>query len=347
MAPRLDMTIDELFTAFDSLRVLIIGDVMLDSYVWGKVERISPEAPVPIVKVLHRELRLGGAGNVLLNVQALGAEAIICSVIGTDEPGNMLVEQLDNRNLSCDGLIRSDSRITTIKERIMAGSQQVVRVDTETDNAITEEEQVKLITKAKELIPSCHVVIFEDYDKGVLGKVAIAEIIAYANERGVPTVVDPKKRNFSEYHQATLFKPNLKELREGMKIEFDVDNEEEFQAAVEELKKRMSLKGALITLSERGVFIDYNREKHHLPAHVRKISDVSGAGDTVISIAACCVALRQPPQVIAGLSNLGGGLVCESVGVVPIDKTRLKAEAIAFLGDPTWVAEKSNYITDN
>ena len=309
MVPVLDMTIDELFTAFDSLRVLIIGDVMLDSYVWGKVERISPEAPVPVVNVVRRELRLGGAGNVLLNVQALGAEAIICSVIGTDGPGDLLVGQLCDRNLNCDGLIRSDSRITTIKERIIAGSQQVVRVDTETDKPITAEERTKLIAKAKELIPSCQVVIFEDYDKGVL-------------------VVDPKKRNFLDYHHTTLFKPNLKELREGLKIEFNVDKEEELQEAVDQLKKHLNLKGALITLSERGVFIDYNGEKLRLPAHIRKISDVSGAGDTVISIAACCVALRQPPHIVAGLSNLGGGLVCESVGVVPINKDRLKSEAV-------------------
>ncbi len=331
MNPVLDMTVDELFTAFDSLRVLIIGDVMLDSYVWGKVERISPEAPVPVVNVQSRELRLGGAGNVLLNVQSLGAEAIICSVIGTDGPGDMLIGQLCDRGLNCNGLIRSESRITTIKERIIAGSQQVVRVDTETDKAITAQERTQLVAKAKELIPTCHVIIFEDYDKGVLGKEAITDITAFANEHNVPTVVDPKKRNFLDYHHTTLFKPNLKELREGLKVDFDVDNAGEFQAVVEQLKAQMSLKGALITLSERGVFIDFNGEKHHLPAHLRKIADVSGAGDTVISIAACCVALRQPPHVIAGLSNLGGGLVCESLGVVPIDKALLKEEATRLL----------------
>jgi rfaE bifunctional protein kinase chain/domain len=327
MSPVLDMTIDELFDQFDKLRVLIIGDVMLDSYVWGHVERISPEAPVPVVTVDRRELRLGGAGNVLLNVQALGAEAIICSVIGTDEPGDRLIGQLNERNLNCDGLIRSNERITTIKERIIASSQQVVRVDTETDRYITNEERNQLIAKAKELIPTCHVIIFEDYDKGVLSKEAIAEITDFANDQGVPTVVDPKKRNFLSYQNTTLFKPNLKELREGLKLEFDVDNAGEFQAAVEELKDRLNVKGALITLSERGVFIDFNGEKRQLPAHIRKIADVSGAGDTVISIAACCVALKQSPSIIAGLSNLGGGLVCESVGVVPIDKAQLKEEA--------------------
>ncbi|GAB3542665.1 bifunctional heptose 7-phosphate kinase/heptose 1-phosphate adenyltransferase [Spirosoma fluminis] len=327
MSPVLDITLDELFEQFDKLRVLIIGDVMLDSYVWGRVERISPEAPVPVVTVDRRELRLGGAGNVLLNVQALGAEAIICSVIGTDSAGDQLEQQLCDRGLNCDGLIRSATRITTIKERIIASSQQVVRVDTETDRFITDNERTQLITKAKELIPTCHVVIFEDYDKGVLSKEAITEITDFANEQGVPTVVDPKKRNFLCYQNTTLFKPNLKELREGLKLDFDVDDADEFQAAVDQLIQTLNLKGALITLSERGVFIDLNGEKQRLPAHYRKIADVSGAGDTVISIAACCVALKQSPGIIAGLSNLGGGLVCESVGVIPIDKIQLKEEA--------------------
>ena len=169
--------------------------------------------------------------------------------------------------------------------------------------------------------------IFEDYDKGVLGREAIAEITDFAIAQNIPTVVDPKKRNFLAYQNATLFKPNLKELREGLKVEFDVDNDAEFQSVVDQLKKTLNLNGALITLSERGAFIDYNGETLRLPAHVRQIADVSGAGDTVISIAACCVALRQSPATIAGLSNLGGGIVCESVGVIPIDKALLKQEA--------------------
>ena len=322
------MTIDQVFEDFNKLRVLVVGDVMLDSYVWGKVDRISPEAPVPVVNVGRREYRLGGAGNVLLNVQALGAEAIACTVIGNDGPGDILEHQLTERNLSCEGLIRSGDRITTIKERIIAGSQQVVRIDTETDAPILEEERAQLIAKAKELIPGCQVVIFEDYDKGVLSPEAITEITAFANEHSVPTVVDPKKRNFLAYEHTTLFKPNLKELREGLKVDFEVQDTDALKAVVRQLTSRLNAKGALITLSEYGVYIDYQDETCQLPAHRRSIADVSGAGDTVISIAACCVALGLPPRTIAGLSNLGGGLVCEQVGVVPIDKARLKAEAV-------------------
>lgn len=301
---------------------------MLDSYVWGKVERISPEAPVPVVHVGRREYRLGGAGNVLLNVQALGADAIVCSVIGADGPGDILEHQLTERNLSCEGLIRSDARITTIKERIIAGSQQVVRIDTETDVNISGQERAELVAKAKELIPGCQVVIFEDYDKGVLSPEVITEITEFANEHKVPTVVDPKKRNFLAYRQTTLFKPNLKELREGLKVDFDVKDNLALRTIVQRLTETLGAAGALITLSEHGVYIDYQGETHHLPAHVRQIADVSGAGDTVISIAACCVALGLPPRTIAELSNLGGGLVCEQVGVVPIDRELLKAEAV-------------------
>lgn len=325
------MNIHQVFEAFDTLRVLVIGDVMVDSYVWGKVERISPEAPVPVVNVHKREYRLGGAGNVLLNVQALGAEAIICSVIGTDSSGDLLENSLKEKGLNCEGLIRSENRITTIKERIIAGSQQVVRIDTETDKPVNASETTQLIAKVKELIPSCQVIIFEDYDKGVLTADSIKEITDFANEHNVPTVVDPKKRNFLAYNNTTLFKPNLKELREGLKIDFNVDNPEELRATVQQLKDTLNAKGALITLSERGVFIDFQEELHHLPAHIRHIADVSGAGDTVISIAACCVALGLPPKSVAAISNLGGGLVCEMVGVVPIDKELLKSEALKLV----------------
>lgn len=322
------MNFHQVFEAFNKLKVLVIGDVMLDSYVWGKVERISPEAPVPVVHVIRREYRLGGAGNVLLNVQSLGAEAIICSVIGDDSSGDLLESSLKEKGLNCDGLIRSKQRITTIKERILAGSQQIVRIDTETDLPISTVEQTMLINKAKSLVPLCDVIIFEDYDKGVLTPEVIAEITNFANENKIPTVVDPKKRNFLAYQNVTLFKPNLKELREGLKIEFDVDNIDELANAAKQLQDTLNAQGSLITLSERGVFIDFKGEKHHLPAHIRQIADVSGAGDTVISIAACCLALKLSPDIIAAVSNLGGGLVCELVGVVPIDKALLKKEAL-------------------
>ena len=325
------MTIPEIFDNFNKLKVLIIGDVMLDAYTWGKVERISPEAPVPVVNVRSREIRLGGAGNVVMNVQSLGAEPIICSVIGADSYGDSLLNLLKEQNLSIEGIIQSETRITTVKERIIAGSQQIVRVDTETDKLINEAECQILSDKIKELVKTANVIIFEDYDKGVLSKELIYDIITFANDNNIPTIVDPKKRNFLYYQNATLFKPNLKELKEGLSISFDVKNPDELTDAVSILKKTLELKGVFVTLSEQGVYIDFNGQKKAIPAHIRTISDVSGAGDTVISIAACCLALGLSPELIAGLSNLGGGLVCESVGVVPIDKELLKKEALLSL----------------
>jgi D-glycero-beta-D-manno-heptose-7-phosphate kinase len=325
------MTIPEIFDNFNNLKVLIIGDVMIDAYTWGKVERISPEAPVPVVNVSSREIRLGGAGNVVMNVQALGAEPIICSVIGTDSYGDSLLNLLREQNLSTEGIIQSDTRITTVKERIIAGSQQIVRVDTETEKLINESERQILSNKIKELSQNANVIIFEDYDKGVLSKELIHDIISFANHHNIPTIVDPKKRNFLYYQNATLFKPNLKELKEGLAIRFDVKNQNELADAVEMLKTTLDLEGVFLTLSERGVYIDFKNQQKAIPAHIRTIADVSGAGDTVISIAACCLALGLSPELIAGLSNLGGGLVCESVGVVPIDKELLKQEALLHL----------------
>lgn len=321
------MTVDQIFDSFPKLKVLIVGDVMLDAYVWGKVERISPEAPVPVVVAHHREYRLGGAGNVILNVHALGAEPIICSVIGMDTQGQNLLEELTKRGLRTDGILQSPDRITTIKERIIASSQQVVRVDTETDKVITLEEQAQLIDKAKELMNNCDVVLFQDYDKGVLCPHVIKELTDYANLHDIPTVVDPKKRNFLAYQNVTLFKPNLKELKEGLKVDFDVRKEDELKAVVKKLRHELNAKGAFVTLSERGVYIDFSDQQHRIAAHEREIADVSGAGDTVISIAACALALKLPPNIVAELSNLGGGLVCEHVGVVPINKETLKSEA--------------------
>ena len=324
---------------------------MLDAYVFGKVERISPEAPVPVVVAQHREFRLGGAGNVVMNVQSLGANPIICSVIGNDGYGSELLNLLHSKDLSTEGIVQSDSRITTVKERIIAGSQQVVRVDTETDAYLNITEREALLTRVRELVRRCDVIIFQDYDKGVLSKDTIADVIELANFHEIPTVVDPKKRNFLHYHHASLFKPNLKELKEGLNISFNVKNSGELEAAAIQLREKLQLGGTLITLSERGVYIDFQGEKHHLPAHIRQIADVSGAGDTVISIAACCVALRLSPQLIASLSNLGGGLVCEAVGVVPIDKQKLQEEAQKELGSQGSISTKSGssktYIGDS
>jgi rfaE bifunctional protein kinase chain/domain len=323
------MNVIEIFDAFKQLNIIIIGDVMLDSYVWGNVERISPEAPVPVVNVIKQEKRLGGAANVALNIQALGANPILCSVIGDDEEANNLEKLLQQQNMTTEGLIRANKRITTVKHRILAGSQQLLRIDSEIDTPIQEEESNILVEKIKQLATKAHAIIFEDYDKGVLTAKNIEQIISFANQHNIPTIIDPKKRNFWAYRNSTLFKPNLKELREGLKMEIDV--EKNLSEAVEKFRKELNIQTAFITLSEKGVFIANDKTQHRIAAHKREITDVSGAGDTVVSIAALCLALKLDIFKIATLANLGGGLVCESLGVVPISRKKLQAEAEKFL----------------
>jgi rfaE bifunctional protein kinase chain/domain len=321
----------KLFADFNNLHVLIVGDVMVDAYVWGRASRLSPEAPVPVVNVDRTENRLGGAANVALNVQALGATPLLCSVVGDDAGGDQLLQLLHTHHLPDTGIIRSAHRPTTFKQRILAHGQQLVRIDSEVETDLNAEEAGQLLAAFADLLPRADVVIFEDYDKGVLSENVITQCIALARERGVPTVVDPKKKNFLAYHHCTLFKPNLKELREGLKMDFGAPDADRpgFEAAVGRLRDVLAPEIVLVTLSEHGVFAQQNEEKTYLPAHLRTISDVSGAGDTVISIAACCVALHQSAAFTAALANLGGGLVCEQVGVVPIEKRLLLAEAEA------------------
>jgi len=320
----------ELFDSFCDLTVLIVGDVMIDSYLWGKSTRLSPEAPVPIVNVVKTEKRLGGAANVALNVQAMGATPLLCSVIGDDLEGADFERLLEEKQLSIEGIVKSVERVTTTKQRIIAGNQQLLRIDSEHETELTEFEERHLLERYEKLLQNSDVVIFEDYDKGVLTESVIQKLIAAAQTRNIPTVVDPKKKNFLSYRGVSLFKPNLKELKEGLKLEFADANLEAFENAAAELQQKLQAGNILITLSERGVFCTDGEIKTYIDAHVRAISDVSGAGDTVVSIAALCLARQTPLPLLAGLANLGGGLVCEQVGVVPIDKGRLYEEAREF-----------------
>lgn len=315
-----------LFEAFSKLKVLVIGDVMVDSYIWGSVERISPEAPVPVVLAKRKEKRLGGAANVALNVQALGATPIPCAIVGDDLDGEFFLSRLEEQGIPSKGVITSQERATTVKERILSGSNQMLRVDTETDKDLSRLEQKTLLQHIKNLLPECDVVVFEDYDKGVINKTVISQTIEEANRLGIPTVVDPKKRNFMDYKGATLFKPNLKELREGLNIEVDPENLDSIKTAAKKLQDALEAQMVMVTLSQHGVFIKDNGDTHLIPAHIRQISDVSGAGDTVISVVACGLAAKLEAKKTAAIANLAGGLVCEYVGVVPIDKKALIEE---------------------
>lgn len=322
--------IEQLFRKFQSTNVLVVGDVMIDAYLAGRVERISPEAPVPIMEVKHREYRLGGAANVALNLKALGANPILCSVIGQDDKAKIFLNLLDENQLLRAGMLQSEERKTTIKYRIIGNKSQMLRIDEEDTTTISEPTAQSFFELICQLIVAhnIHALIFEDYDKGVLTPELISKLVAFCKSRGVLTTVDPKKRNFSSYIGVDLFKPNLKELSDGLHRgdePFSMDKVEQ-QMRHFCLEQQMGM--MMTTLSERGVAIFDGRSGEFFaqPAFLRKISDVSGAGDTVISVATLCLVAQLSAPSIAYLANLAGGIVCEYAGVVPIDAAVLQAQ---------------------
>ncbi len=314
------MKIEELLASFSQKRILIVGDVMVDAYYIGKVTRISPEAPVPIIQLENQEERLGGAANVAFNVQSLGATPILCSVVGADDAGRRLIQLVSDLKLPTEGLIQSETRRTTIKTRIIGNNQHLLRVDAEDVFPISSAEEQLFIQRVQSLLEQQQIdaIILEDYNKGVLTVGVIEAIVALAKHAGIPTTVDPKKDNFFAYKGVTLFKPNLKELKEGVGLDFKFSEREKFDQAVAELETKLGNEISFVTLSEHGVFIKNKTTQHLVPAHIRSIADVSGAGDTVIAVATLCLACGCSIQTIAELANLAGGLVCEYSGVVSI-----------------------------
>lgn len=323
----------ELFERMNDLHVVVVGDVMLDKYWWGDVERISPEAPVPIVALNKRESRLGGAANVALNCKALGAKVTIASVIGDDSDGVLLKKLVEDADISSDLLMLSKQRPTTTKTRIMSRQQQMLRIDDEiTDELFLEEEHafIDLVLRFLQRVKP-DVLIFEDYNKGVLKENVINRITAHCKEIGIITAVDPKKKNFLSYKGVDIFKPNLKEVREALNIELEQVNDETLNAVHNSLKDVLEHKITFITLSEKGVFYNDGVSSSIVPSHVRNISDVSGAGDTVIATASMVYALSNSAALMAEVSNIAGGLVCEEVGVVPIRKELLQEESLKLI----------------
>jgi rfaE bifunctional protein kinase chain/domain len=310
--------------------VLVVGDVMVDAYLHGRVERISPEAPVPVVRVTHRSARLGGAANVALNLKALGAEPLVISVTGDDDAADTLRRLFHDQGLPSDGLLRSPLRTTTVKTRVISGHQHVVRVDEEQDEPLGDSDEQRLMLELGDTLRQARpaVVVVEDYDKGVMTPRVIAHLVEQAAALGIPVAVDPKKVNFLSYRGVALFKPNLKELREGLKTDVDPADPTSVGRAVALLEERLGNALSMVTLSEHGVYVHGPDGAHILPAHRRTIADVSGAGDTVIATAALALAQHLPPRSIAELANLAGGLVCEHVGVVPLDRTTFRSECL-------------------
>lgn len=327
------MQLAELFEAFNGKRVLVIGDVMTDAYIKGQVTRMSPEAPVPVVDLQEQEQRIGGAGNVALNLIALGAKAILASVIGQDNAGKELEQMLQNAGIQTSALVVSAQRKTTIKTRVLSNGKQMLRIDSEDQHDLLPNEEALLKANISALLAEgIDGVLLEDYNKGVLTTALIQWIISEANARNIPIAVDPKKKNFFAYVGCTLFKPNLKELKEGLHIDFNFQQDPvALHTAITQLQHQINSRYTLVTLSEHGVQLFDGQKHQHHPAHRRNIADVSGAGDTVIATTTLCLICGASPEQMTALANLAGGLVCEHPGVVSIDKEKFLQEALQLI----------------
>jgi len=327
------MNFEELFSRFNGMKIGVIGDVMLDTYWWGHVDRISPEAPVPIVALDKKEYRIGGAGNVALNLACLGADVAVLSVIGKDEEGASLSALFHDNNINTDYLLKNHSRITTSKSRIISRNQQMMRLDSEITNDLSDEDEQLLLQTVEQYVaaekPSA--IVLEDYNKGVLTEKVIAGVIAICKKNNVITSVDPKRKNFLSYKGVDIFKPNLKEVKDGLNLLVDDINIQMLDKIHSRLSEKLEHSISFITLSEKGVYFKQDGNSRIVPAHIRNIADVSGAGDTVIAVASLLYAATKDVQLMAEVANIAGGLVCEEVGTVAINKQKLLEECEVLL----------------
>ncbi len=319
----------KIFNSFKDKKVLIVGDAMIDAYMWGTINRMSPEAPVPVVDIEKYEIRLGGAANCALNIKELGAEPILCSVLGKDLNGQKFQTLMKNSNLTDHGLVFSHERKTSVKTRVISEGKHQLRIDEEDRHPLQIEDL--FLKNTLNLLNDANVVILQDYNKGVLTKGIITKLILEAKERGIPTIVDPKKNNFLEFKNCDIFKPNLKEIKEGMEIDFNEKIENELEIATSKLRKALNAKVILLTLSSDGICINSGDSFIHTPAYGGAVVDVSGAGDTVISVAALLLSEGVSYENISKISSLSGGIVCQKVGVVPIEKEELLNKALEII----------------
>jgi len=324
---------DELFEKISRIKAGVIGDVMLDTYMWGHVERISPEAPVPIVSLDKKEYRIGGAANVALNIASLGVSVSMLSVVGNDEEGKLLNQLLQEKKIKTDFLLSSNKRITTNKTRIISRNQQMMRLDNEITHDLWYEDENRLILAVQTFIAQekPDVIIFEDYNKGVLTELIIRKAIDLCKHHGIVMAVDPKLKNFFSYKGVDIFKPNLKEVKEGLNLQVEEVNEETLKSIHTKLTEKLEHHTSFITLSEKGVFYNNETEAGIIPTHIRNIADVSGAGDTVIAVASMVYAETKDVKLMAEIANIAGGLVCEEVGTAAINKERLVQECKMLL----------------
>lgn len=320
--------LQKLFSRFSEQSLLVIGDMMVDHYVWGNVSRISPEAPVPIVNVESESFRLGGAANVASNVMTLGARPIPVGVVGNDHAGQMLKQLFSEKGILVEGIVTDQARKTTLKTRVIAHHQHVVRTDREDRFGISPSIQRKIENFVRAQLPFVNGIILEDYNKGVLVPKLIHSIIEMAKEARKPVFVDPKYEHFFEYQGVWLFKPNRKEA--GERLGMHLTTEEALQKALEKLLERLACHAVLITLGEEGmIFQEQGNSPKRVPTRAMNVHDVSGAGDTVIATLAVALSAGADLEEGVTIANHAAGVVCEEVGVVPIDREVLFQRLIA------------------
>jgi D-glycero-beta-D-manno-heptose-7-phosphate kinase len=319
---------NQLFASFENIKVAVVGDVMLDTYWWGRVDRISPEAPVPIIALDKMEYRIGGAGNVALNLRSMGAQVQMLTVTGQDEDGARLQQMMVAQGIGTDYLLQNETHITTNKIRIIGRNQQMMRLDRERTADLEDGLQTAFLNTIKQMLEEFEpqVLIFEDYNKGVLTDYVISTLVHWCKDKGIVTAVDPKRKNFFAYKGVDIFKPNLKEAFEALNFIDHSVTDANLRTAHTLLHQQLQHYISLITLSEKGVFYQHEETAERLKAHIRNIADVSGAGDTVIAVAALVYASTKNARLMAEVSNLAGGLVCEEVGTIAIDKNKLLEE---------------------
>ncbi|HJQ53902.1 MAG TPA: PfkB family carbohydrate kinase [Gemmatimonadaceae bacterium] len=304
----------ELLEAGAGTRIAIVGDAMLDVYLRGDVDRISPEAPVPVVRIRDKELALGGAANVAQNVAAIGAECDLVCAVGEDAEGQVVKTMLRGIGSEARSVVTVNRRTTT-KTRVLARSQQVVRFDEEEDVDIGGDEIELLVNAAIRAVDNADAVVLEDYNKGVLTPVLIAPVMEQANNRNIPIVVDPKYRNFFAYKGATIFKPNRRELDSALGAAVEIDHPE----ALPESIKRLGVENLLLTLGEEGMaLIDANGEVGRVPTTAREVYDVVGAGDTVTAYLATMLAAGATPAEAAVIANFAAGVEVAKLGAATV-----------------------------
>ena len=308
---------------FSSCRILVVGDVIMDEFLWGRVERISPEAPVPVVQVEEESLVLGGAGNVVNNIISLGGQALLCGVVGNDAMGRELVHMLEKMNSPSHGLVVEDRRPTTIKTRVVAHSQQVVRVDREESEPVTEASIETIITTVEEQTGSIDAIVVSDYGKGVVTR-SLMDGLRSLGQDGQPILaVDPTVRNLVLYKDVTLITPNNYEAQQMSGIQ--IEDDQSLRRAGARLLEELGCQTVLITQGDKGMtLIEGNGETTQIPTVARKVFDVSGAGDTVIATFTLALAAGLTPSEAALLSNLAAGIVVGEVGTAAVAASRLK-----------------------